>query len=196
MIDRLTKSFPRCGVPDAYGSWQAYREYLDFLVATNSIIEDTQVWWSIRPHLAFGTVEVRICDAQSTAAESEALSQLIVACVLQAARDQDEGVPFADPPMRLIEENMWRAIRNGRDGKLIDLQQAIEFSAGAAAERLLEWSAPVRAEHAIEPDFPAQNGAQRQRAAHTGGASLRETFTAVVDETRRTFQAPEEIPAS
>ena len=192
----FTKSFPRCGVPDAYGSWQAYRDYLEFLVRTNSIIEDTQVWWSIRPHLAFGTVEVRICDAQSTAAESEALSQLIVACVLQAARDHDEGVPFADPPMRLIEENMWRAIRHGRDGKLIDLEHALEFPAVTAADRLLEWSAPVRAEHAIEPEFPEQNGAQRQRSARADGASLREIFTAVVDETRRTFQAPEEIPAS
>ncbi len=55
------------------------------------------MWWSVRPHFEFGTVEVRICDAQSTAGESEALGGLIVACVAQAARDIDEGVPFADP---------------------------------------------------------------------------------------------------
>ena len=60
----FTKSFPRCGVPDAYGGWAAYRAYLEMLVATGSIVESTQVWWSVRPHLAFGTVEVRICDAQ------------------------------------------------------------------------------------------------------------------------------------
>src|SRR5919199_2052595 len=93
----FTKSFPRCGIPDSFGSWAAYREYIDLLVQTNSIVEYTQVWWSIRPHFSFGTVEVRICDAQSTAYEAEALAALIVACVAQAARDIDEGVPFRDP---------------------------------------------------------------------------------------------------
>ena len=63
----FTKSFPRCGVPDAFGSWDAFAEYIEFLVRTRSIVEYTQVWWSIRPHLSFGTVEVRICDAQATA---------------------------------------------------------------------------------------------------------------------------------
>ncbi len=77
----FTRSFPRCGVPDAYGGWAAYRAYLEMLVATGSIVESTQVWWSVRPHLAFGTVEVRICDAQGTAGESEELAKLIVACV-------------------------------------------------------------------------------------------------------------------
>src|SRR6478736_2608552 len=104
----FTKSFPRCGIPDAFGTWAAYRDYIEFLMRTNSIVEYTQVWWSIRPHFSFGTVEVRICDAQSTAQEAEALAALMVACVAQAARDVDEGVPFDDPPPRLIEENMWR----------------------------------------------------------------------------------------
>ena len=63
----FTKSFPRCGVPDAFGGWQAYRDYIEFLLKTNSIVEFTQVWWSVRPHFSFGTVEVRICDAQASA---------------------------------------------------------------------------------------------------------------------------------
>src|SRR5919106_2976973 len=94
----FTKSFPRCGVPDAFGSWQAWEDYLELLIATGSIVEYTQVWWSVRPHHDFGTVEVRICDAQSTAQESEALAALATACVAQAARDHDERVPFDDPP--------------------------------------------------------------------------------------------------
>ncbi len=114
----------------------AYREYIEFLLRTSSIVEFTQVWWSVRPHFEFGTVEVRICDAQSTAAESEALAALIVACVAQAARDVDEGVPFSDPPPRLIEENMWRAIRYGLDGKMVDLERAEEYPAAAIVERL------------------------------------------------------------
>jgi carboxylate-amine ligase len=183
----FTKSFPRCGVPDAYGSWGAYREYLEFLVATGSIVEDTQVWWSVRPHLAFGTVEVRICDAQMRAEESEALTELIVACVLQAARDEAEGVPFEDLTPRLIEENTWRAIRWGMDGRLIDLGRAEEIPARAAIEALLRWTAPVRAEMRSEPAFPEHNGAQRQRAAHAAGGSLGEVFAAAVAETARTY---------
>ena len=146
----FTKSFPRCGVPDAFGRWQAFADYIDFLVRTRSIVEYTQVWWSIRPHFSFGTVEVRICDAQMTAAESEALAALIVACVAQAARDHDDGVPFADLPRRLIEENVWRAIRHGLDGELLDLDRAEPYPAAEAAERLLSWSAPVRAELGID----------------------------------------------
>ena len=183
----FTKSFPRCGIPDAYGSWKAFREYIEFLVATDSIEEYTQVWWSIRPHLSFGTVEVRICDAQSTAAEAEALSALIVATVAQALRDNDEGVPFADPPNRLIEENFWRAIRHGQDGTLLDLDRGEAFPAAAAVDRLLQWTAPVRAELGIDPSFPALNGAQRQRRAIDAGAGMQEVFTAAVRETSQTY---------
>jgi carboxylate-amine ligase len=183
----FTKSFPRCGIPDSFGSWAAYKEYIDFLVNTNSIVEYTQVWWSIRPHFSFGTVEVRICDAQSTAQEAEALTGLIVAAVAQAARDEDENVPFTDPPRRLIEENFWRAIRYGLDGQMIDLDRAEEFPAAAAAERLLQWTAPVRAELGIDPVFPAANGAQRQRRAIAAGADAREVYAAAVKETRETY---------
>jgi glutamate---cysteine ligase / carboxylate-amine ligase len=183
----FTKSFPRCGIPDSFGSWAAYKEYIDFLVNTNSIVEYTQVWWSIRPHFSFGTVEVRICDAQSTAQEAEALTGLIVAAVAQAARDEDESVPFTDPARRLIEENFWRAIRHGLDGRLIDLDRAEEFPAAAAAERLLQWTAPVRAELGIDPVFPAANGAQRQRRAIAAGADAHEVYAAAVKETRETY---------
>src|ERR671931_1753439 len=183
----FTKSFPRCGIPDAFGSWAAFRDYVDFLVRTNSIVEYTQVWWSIRPHFAFGTVEVRICDAQPTAVEAEALAGLITAAVLQAARDHDEGVPFADPARRFVEENLWRAIRYGLDGRFIDLDRREEFPAAAAADRLLEWTAPVRGELGVEPALPELNGAQRQRRMTETGASVQEVFGAVVRDTRETF---------
>jgi carboxylate-amine ligase len=183
----FTKSFPRCGIPDAYGSWAAYRDYVDFLIRTESIVEYTQVWWSIRPHLDFGTVEVRICDAQTSAHESEALTTLIAACVGQALRDLDERVPFADPPRRFVEENFWRAIRYGLDGTLIDLDRGETFPAAAAVERLLQWTAPVRAEMGVEPSFPARNGAQRQRRAIDAGATMQEVFAAAVRETSETY---------
>jgi carboxylate-amine ligase len=185
----FTKSFPRCGVPDAFGNWRAFADYIDFLVRTRSIVEYTQVWWSVRPHFSFGTVEVRICDAQMTAAESDGLAGLIVACVAQAARDVDEGLPFTDLPRRLIEENFWRAIRHGLDGDLLDLDRAESYPAAEATERLLAWCAPARAELGIEVALPALNGAQRQRRMTDTGLSLPEAYSAIVAETRDTYAA-------
>jgi glutamate---cysteine ligase / carboxylate-amine ligase len=188
----FTRVFPRCGIPDAFGSWAAFRDYLEFLVRTRSIVEYTQVWWSVRPHVDFGTVEVRICDAQMTAGESEGLAGLIVACVAQAARDLDDGVPFAHPAPRLIEENLWRAIRWGLDGRMIDLEAETEYPAAEVSTRLLEWTAPIRAELGIEPALPELNGAQRQRRMIDAGASPAEVLAETVRETQATFPEPQE----
>jgi carboxylate-amine ligase len=184
----FTKSFPRCGIPEAFGSFDAYKAYVDFLVRTGSIIEPTQLWWSARPHHSFGTVEVRICDAQSTAEESSALVSLIVACVAQAALDYDEGVLPEPPAGRLIEENFWRAIRYGLDGRMIDLERGEEYPAAALADRLLAWTAPARAAlGGIEPALPGENGAQRQRRALEAGASMEEVYAAEVAATQRSY---------
>ncbi|HLY51082.1 MAG TPA: YbdK family carboxylate-amine ligase [Solirubrobacteraceae bacterium] len=183
----FTKSFPRCGIPEPFGSWTSFADYVDFLVRTRSIVEYTQVWWSIRPHLSFGTVEVRICDAQITAGESEALAALIVACVVQAALDIDAGVPHVDAPGRLIEENFWRALRYGLDGQLIDLERGEPYPAADALERLLEWTTAARAALGIEVSLPAHNGAQRQRQMLESGLGLREVYAASVAATRETY---------
>ncbi len=187
----FTKSFPRCGIPDAFGRWQAYADYIDFLVRTNSIIEFTQVWWSVRPHHSYGTVEMRICDAQASADDSTALAGLITACIAQAALDHDEGVPFEDPPGRMIEENFWRAIRHGLDGKLIDLDRAEEYPAAAALDRLLAWTAPARGVLGIDPGLPEQNGAQRQKRALAEGTTMEDIYAAEVALTQRTYAAEE-----
>jgi carboxylate-amine ligase len=183
----FTRIFPRCGVPDAFGSWNAFSEYVDFLIRTQSIVEYTQVWWSVRPHVAFGTVEVRICDAQTTAAESENLAALIVACVAQAARDVDEGVPWVDLPRRMIEENLWRAARYGLDGELLDLETGGAYPAAEVVSRLAEWTAPVRAELGVEIAPVALNGAQRQRRLLGEGMELPEIYATMVGETRDTY---------
>jgi carboxylate-amine ligase len=187
----FTKSFPRCGIPDAFGGWQAYADYIDFLVRTRSIIEFTQVWWSVRPHHSYGTVEMRICDAQTSADDSTALAGLITACIAQAALDYDEGVPFDDPPGRMLEENFWRAIRYGLDGKLIDLDRAEEYPAAAARDRLLAWTAPARGVLGIDPGLPEHNGATRQKRALAEGTSMEDIYAAEVALTQRTYAAEE-----
>ena len=193
----FTRSFPRCGVPDVFGDFTAYAEYVDFLVRTRSIGEHTEIWWSVRPHHAFGTVEVRICDAQSTADESDALAELILACVAQAAFDHDDGAAPEPKPRRLLEENLWRAIRHGLDGNLIDLEQGEEYPAAVLAERLLEWTAPARQELRLDPVLPSRNGAQRQRAALAAGASMEDVYAGEVaaaqESYRRAAPVPEEV---
>jgi carboxylate-amine ligase len=192
----FTKSFPRCGVPDCYGDWATYAKYIDFLVKTNSIVEYTQVWWSVRPHFSFGTVEVRIADAQATAAESDALAGLITATVAQAARDEDEGRPSpvgdASLERRVIEENVWRATRYGMDGNLIDFATGEERPAAAVVADVLSWTSPIRAELGIEPSLPALNGAQRQRRAIAAGVPMEEVYATSVQETRQTYA--QEVP--
>lgn len=183
----FTRMFPRCGIPDPFLDWNGYADFVEFLKRTNSVIESTQLWWSVRPHHSYGTVEVRICDAQPNGADATALAGLIVACVAQAARDHDEGRPFTPLPGRMLEENLWRAIRFGLDGKLIDLASGTEYDAAGTADRLLTWTAPVRAELGIEPALPARNAAQTLREE---AGELSEVFARSLDQTAATYGAP------
>jgi carboxylate-amine ligase len=178
----FTKSFPRCGIPDVFGSWRAWADYVELLIRTNSIVEFTQLWWSVRPHHSFGTVEVRICDAQTTAAEADGLAALIVACVRRAAAEVDAGETPPDIPGRLIEENMWRAIRYGLDGKLLDLEaeRIDEFPASETLDRLRSWAG-------AEVALPELNGAQRQRRLIDAGASPSEVYAECLRETQSTY---------
>jgi carboxylate-amine ligase len=186
----FTKSFPRCGVPDAFGSWQAWHDYVELLLRTGSIVEFTQLWWSVRAHHSFGTIEVRICDAQTTGPEADALAELIVACVAQALREIDAGETPPDVPGRLIEENMWRAIRHGQEGRLLDLEAGgwdsiQEYPAAEALDRLRAWTG-------VDVALPELNGAQRQRRLIDAGLSPFEVFKQQVEETRATYPAQQE----
>ena len=174
----FTRFFPRCGVPDAFSSWREYEDYVRFLYGTSSIDEPTQLWWSVRPHLAFPTVEIRICDAQPEVADAQALAAFAYALTVRIARALDEGEPIPDQPHRLIEENLWRAIRHGLAGELIDLATGEVLPARDRLERLLDWVAPVAAELGAAPylALPEQNAAERQYARLAEGATLEEVY--------------------
>jgi carboxylate-amine ligase len=174
----FTRFFPRCGVPDAFTSWQQYEDYVRFLYETGSVTEHTQLWWSVRPHLAFPTVEVRIADGQPDLAEAQALAAFVTALAARIARANDEGEPLTDQPHRLIEENMWRAIRWGLSGNFLDLQRGDVLPTRARLERLFEWIAPVADEIGAGPylALPEKNAAERQIARFEDGASLEEIY--------------------
>src|SRR3954452_11271721 len=174
----FTRMFPRCGIPDAYDGWQGYEDYVRFLYSSGSITEHTQLWWSVRPHLAYPTVEIRICDAQPDLVESQSLAALAYARAARAVRAHDEGEPLADLPHRLLEENMWRAIRYGMEGELIDFDLGETMPARARLEQLVDWVAPVADEigAAAYLAVPAQNAAERQRARFEEGATLADIY--------------------
>jgi carboxylate-amine ligase len=182
----FTKMFPRCGVPDAFESWAAYEEYVRFLYTTGSIDEHTQIWWSVRPHLAFPTVEVRICDAQPELEEAQSLAALMYALGARFARALDEGEPLPDLPHRLIEENMWRAIRYGLTNGLIDFTTGDVVPARARIEALIEWVSPVAEEIGAAPylAIPDANASERQYARVAELGSHREVFAELVRRPR------------
>jgi carboxylate-amine ligase len=174
----FTKLFPRCGIPDAYGGWDEFERYVRLLYDTGSIDEHTQMWWSVRPHLAFPTVEIRICDAQPDLGEARSLAALGHALAARTARALDDGEPIPLPPHRLIEENFWRAIRHGLQGEFIDLESGELVDKRKRIEQLIEWVQPVADEIGVGPYLavPTANAAERQIARYEEGATLEEIF--------------------
>ncbi|HET9197910.1 MAG TPA: YbdK family carboxylate-amine ligase [Solirubrobacterales bacterium] len=195
----FTRTFPRCGVPSPFRDWATYASFVETLERLGSVVESTQLWWSVRPHHSFGTVEVRICDAQTRGDESFAMAGLIAACIAQAALDYDaygyegRGAPLAD---REIEENLWRAIRHGAGGRMIDFRRGEELPTRSLLEQVLVWSEPARAQLGIDLKLPERNGAQRAREALDSGVAIEDIYRDAVTETRRTYAgAPASKPA-
>jgi carboxylate-amine ligase len=181
----FTRFFPRCGVPDAFSSWSEYERFVRFLYDTGSITEHTQLWWSVRPHLAFPTVEIRICDGQPEVSEAQSLAAFAASLVARVARAYDDGQPVEPLPHRLIEENFWRAIRWGLAGELIDFARGEAIPARQRIEELIEWVQPVAEEigaaHYVA--VPQQNAAERQIERFESGVSLEEIYAEQVGAT-------------
>ncbi|HVI17671.1 MAG TPA: YbdK family carboxylate-amine ligase [Gaiellales bacterium] len=184
----FTKFFPRCGIPDSFTGWDQYAEFIRFLIDTRSIREHTEIWWSVRPHQAYPTVETRICDGQPEFARSVALSGLMVALTADFARRFDAGEPLPAYPGRDLEENMWRAIRWGMSGELIDLAARRSIPALERLEQVLDQVADTAAELGISPHLPPLREptmAQRMDELMEDGADPRELWPEVVERTHR-----------
>ena len=181
----FTRFFPRCGVPDAFSSWNEFEGFVRFLYETGSITEHTQLWWSVRPHLAFPTVEIRICDGQPELGEAQSLAAFATALTARCARAYDEGAPVRPLPHRLIEENFWRAIRYGLPGELLDFERGVPIPARQRIEELIEWVLPVAEEIGAAPYLavPERNAAERQIERFDDGMSLEEIYAEQVRAT-------------
>jgi carboxylate-amine ligase len=180
----FTRMFPRCGVPDEFADWAAYERYVRFLYDTGSITEHTQIWWSVRPHLAFPTVEIRICDGQPELGEAQTLAALLYGLTARIARALDEGEPLPAHPNHLIEENLWRAIRHGVSESFIDLDRGEILPTRKRIEHLIAWISPVADELGLSSYLavPERNAAERQITLCEAGESLESIYAREVLE--------------
>src|SRR5205814_5818705 len=137
----IFERFPRTGIPDAFESLSEYEDFLKLLISTNCIDNAKKIWWDVRLHPFFNTIEFRICDAQSRVDDTVALAALMQAIVAKLQKLRRNNVTFRSYPKRLLDENRWRASRYGLDGKLIDFGRCCEVPECDLLHEMLEFVA-------------------------------------------------------
>ena len=133
------RRFPRSGIPDQFESWGHYEDYVNTLVELHCIDNGKKLWWDLRPHPQFGTLEFRICDVPTSPNTTIALAALAQAIVVKLYRLRRRNLGFRIYPRSLVEENKWRAARYGIDGRLIDFGRRAEVPMKELAVELLEF---------------------------------------------------------
>jgi carboxylate-amine ligase len=140
---KVFENFPRTGIPDAFSSYSEFENYVNLLVRTNCIDNAKKIWWDIRPHPYFSTVEVRACDIPLRAEETVAIAALIQATVVYLWKLQEGNQDFRQYARPLLMENKFRAVRYGLDGKLIDFGKQVEVPVRELLEEYLALIDPV-----------------------------------------------------
>jgi carboxylate-amine ligase len=140
---KVFDKFPRTGIPEAFESIEAYENYVKLLVKTNCIDNAKKIWWDLRVHPFFNTVEFRICDVPLTVDETITLAALFQAVCARIYLLRSKNLNFIQYPRPLINENKWRASRYGIDGRLIDFGKEEEVNTRALLYELLEFIDPV-----------------------------------------------------
>jgi carboxylate-amine ligase len=135
----IFRHFPRSGIPRVFQSWADYSYLLDTLVQTNSVPDSTKIWWDVRPNGKYPTVEIRICDVCTRVDEAVCIAAILQAIVAKLWKLRRDNMTFRVYPSDLIEENKWRAVRYGLDGKLIDFGKQAEAPAREMIRELIEW---------------------------------------------------------
>ncbi|HNU06511.1 MAG TPA: glutamate-cysteine ligase family protein, partial [Pyrinomonadaceae bacterium] len=133
------KKFPRTDIPDHFESFQQFQSYVDLLIKMNCIQDGTKIWWDVRPHSKFPTLEFRICDIPTRVDDTIAVAALFQAICAKLTVLIDKNLGFRLYHRRLIQENKWRAIRYGLDGKLLDLGKQKEVPVKDLIRELLDF---------------------------------------------------------
>nr|Q01ZM2.1 RecName: Full=Putative glutamate--cysteine ligase 2; AltName: Full=Gamma-glutamylcysteine synthetase 2; Short=GCS 2; Short=Gamma-GCS 2 [Candidatus Solibacter usitatus Ellin6076] len=194
---KVFDKFPRTNIPDLYQSWSEFENYVNLLIHTNCIDNAKKIWWDIRPHPYFPTLEFRICDMPMRLEETIAIAALCQAIIAKLYRIHEQNLTFRHYSRSLIMENKWRAARYGLDGKMIDFGKQTEVPARQLIEEILEFVSDVvpelgsREEIAyIRRIMEHGNGADRQlRVFHETG-DLKKVVDYMIEETEYGLFAP------
>jgi len=133
------RNFPRTGVPPIMRSHGDYDELLDSLVKTRCVPDGSKIWWDVRPHHAYPTLEFRVCDVCTRVEEAVCIAAIMQAIVAKIWKLRRDNLTFRVYPTAMIEENKWRAVRFGLDGKLIDFGKEQELPARELISEMLQW---------------------------------------------------------
>jgi glutamate---cysteine ligase / carboxylate-amine ligase len=183
----IFRAFPRVGVPPFYNGWDDYVRRIGFMIDSRVIEDYTYLWYDVRPHPNFGTVEVRVFDAQTRVEHTLALAALTQALVRELAEHFSAGKQLSDYPYEMIDENKWLAARHGLEGDLVDLPRQDRVPTRELARRLLDRAR----EHAQDLGSAAElegiadllergNGAARQQVVYEANHDLREVVSEIV----------------
>ena len=135
----IFRNFPRTGIPPYFDSYAEFVQYRDTLVKTNSIPDGTKIWFDVRPNYNYPTLEFRICDVATRVDEATCLAAIFQALIYKLWKLRRDNMTFRVYSPALIEENKWRAVRYGLDGKLIDFGKQMELPARDLIHELIEW---------------------------------------------------------
>jgi glutamate---cysteine ligase / carboxylate-amine ligase len=185
------RRFPRTGVPEQFESWSAYENFINLLVKLNCIDNGKKIWWDVRPHPTFGTLEFRMCDVTTKVEEAVAIAALTQAIIVKLHRLYTSNMSFRLYRRALVEENKWRAARYGIEGKLIDFGKEAEVPMRELAAELLEFVDDViddlGSRSAVEYVHTILNegtSAERQLRVYEQTGDLKAVVRHLVDETR------------
>jgi carboxylate-amine ligase len=187
----IFRAFPRVGIPPTYKSWEDYERRIEFMVGTRVIEDYTYLWYDVRPHPQFGTVEVRVMDSQTHIEHTLGLAALVQALVHELSEHFDSGEGLSRYPFEMLDENKWLAARHGLDGELVDLPSPDRVSTRALARRLIDRMRDHAVDLGSEADLEGVedllergNGAARQVVVYEANHDLREIMAEIVTATR------------
>jgi carboxylate-amine ligase len=193
---KVFERFPRTGIPDSFESLSEYEDYCKLLIKTGCIDNPKKIWWDIRLHPVFDTLEVRVCDAQSRIDDTLAIAALIQAVIAKLYKLTWQNITFRVYRRRLLDENRWRAARYGIDGKLIDFGKEAEVDERSLLGELLEFVSTEVAELGskqemahIERVMREGTGADRQLAAYQRTNDMKAVVDQIVAETYQGLNA-------
>jgi carboxylate-amine ligase len=194
---KVFERFPRTGIPDAFESLSEYEDYCKLLVKTGCVDNAKKIWWDIRLHPFFDTLEVRVCDAQSRVDDTLAIAALIQAIIARLYKLLERNITFRVYRRRLLDENRWRASRYGIDGKLIDFGREEEVETRSLLNELLEFVSTEVNELGtakemahIERIMREGTGADRQLAVWERTKDMKTVVDQIVDETYEGLNVP------